>query len=88
MSLLPNIGYSGINASEFADACVPRCAAASRLNGESVWKDLGEIELRKGRAGECSVERLSAANYELTTLHQSMFTSGELLHSNILLQCH
>ena len=37
------------------------------LNGESVWKDLGEIGLRKGRAGECSVEGLSAANYELTT---------------------
>ena len=88
MSLLPDIGYSGITASEFADVCVPGCAAVSRLNGESVWKDLGEIELRKGRAGECSVERLSAANYELTTLRQSMFTSGERLHANILFQCH
>ena len=67
MSLLPNIGYSGITASEFADVCVPRCAAVIGLNGESVWKDLGEIGLRKARAGECSVERLSAANYELTT---------------------
>ena len=67
MSLLPNIGYSGITASEFADVCVPRCAAVIGLNGESVWKDLGEIGLRKARAGECSVEKLSAANYELTT---------------------
>ena len=66
MSLLPNIGYSGITASEFADV-VPRCAAVIGLNGKSVWKDLGEIDLRKARAGECSVERLSAANYELTT---------------------
>ena len=67
MSLLPNIGYSGITASEFADVCVPRCAAVIGLSGESVWKDLGEIGLRKARAGECSVERLSAANCELTT---------------------
>ena len=67
MSLLPNIGYSGITASECADVCVPGCAAVIGLNGESVWKDLGEIGLRKARAGECSVERISAANYELTT---------------------
>ena len=86
--MIPNIGYSGITVPAFADACVALCAAVSRLNGESVWKDLGEVYLRKGRAGECFVERLSAANYEPTTLHQSMFASGERLHSNILLQCH
>ena len=82
-----SIGYSRITASECEDACVPGCAAVSRLNGESVWKDLGEIELRKGRAGVCSVELLSAATYELTTLHQSMFTLGQRLHSNMFLQC-
>ena len=46
------MGYSGITAPEFEDASVALCAAVSRLNGESVWKDLGEIELRKGRDGK------------------------------------
>ena len=67
MSLLPNIGYSGITASEFADVCVPRRPALIGLNGDSVWNGLGELGLRKARAGECSMERLSAANYELMT---------------------
>ena len=82
------MGYSGITAPEFEDASVALCAAVSRRNGESVWKDLCEVYLRTARARECSVGWLSAANYELTTLHQSMFTSGERLYSNLLFQCH
>ena len=82
------MGYSGITAPEFEDASVALCAAVSRRNGESVWKDLCDVYIRTARDRECSVVCLSAANYELTTLHQPMFTSGELLYSNLLFQCH
>ena len=74
------MGYSGITAPEFEDASVALCAAVSRRNGESVWKDLCDVYLRTARARECHVEVLSAANYGWTTLHQPMITSGERLY--------
>ena len=46
-SQLIKSGHSGSAAVEFPDACVQRAAAVSRLNGETVLKDLCEVARRE-----------------------------------------